>query len=154
MTKAKKLTESNKSTTNSKVIKGKGGSKIVGRYDIDDNDEDLDVASAQDTKPKRKNDRKPHESCLYISNLSYNCDEHILKQAILRFMGQDEFLNDFQKIDANSVITDIRIGVDKNTGKRRGFAYVDISKKEVAEKLYDEMHEFEILGRKINIDMS
>ena len=52
------------------------------------------------------------------------------------------------------IVTNVRIATDSDTGRKRGFGYVDVINKNEAEKVYEVLHENEFLGRKINVDFA
>ena len=64
-----------------------------------------------------------YEATLYFGNLAYAVTEAVLKAEIERFTG-----------DSSSVAA-VRIAMDLETGRKKGFGYVDIFKKEVAAKV-------------------
>jgi hypothetical protein len=64
-----------------------------------------------------------HEATLYFGNLAYAVTEAVLKAEIERFTG-----------DSSSVAA-VRIATDLETGRKKGFGYVDVFKKEVAAKV-------------------
>eukprot|EP01038_Epipyxis_sp_PR26KG_P012002 gene12002-16069_t len=85
--------------------------------------------------------RKP-EATLYFGNLAYAVTEDVLRKSVEDFM------------DKNGAVASVRIASDKETGRKRGFGYVDFYKVNDAEKIYQEMHDIEILGRKVIIDFN
>jgi len=64
-----------------------------------------------------------YEATLYFGNLAYAVTEAVLKAEIERFTG-----------DSSSVAA-VRIATDLETGRKKGFGYVDVFKKEVAAKV-------------------
>ena len=79
------------------------------------------------------------QATLFVGNLAYSVDESILKDEITRYIDE-------------SKIASIRFPVDKDTGKKRGFAYVDLIHEDDAKKLFYEMHGQEVMGRKVAVD--
>ena len=50
------------------------------------------------------------------------------------------------------VISSVRFVVDKETGRKRGFGYVDFTREEEAKKVFYEMHGHVVGGRRLSID--
>jgi len=65
----------------------------------------------------------PFESTLYVGNLPFQVTEEGLKKTIEAFVGQE------------GCIARVRLATDKETGRPRGFGYVDVIKKSVADKV-------------------
>ena len=51
-------------------------------------------------------------------------------------------------------VVDVYLPADRNTGRPRGFAFVEFSKEEEAEQCIEKFNEFELEGRKLNINMA
>lgn len=62
------------------------------------------------------------KATLFIGNLPYAVDEIILKEEVERVSGP-------------GTVAKSRIAVEKDTNRKRGFGYVDIWKKEVAQQV-------------------
>mmetsp|Transcript_9590 Transcript_9590/g.13108 ORF Transcript_9590/g.13108 Transcript_9590/m.13108 type:complete len:520 (+) Transcript_9590:261-1820(+) len=90
--------------------------------------------------PPQQRDSVQFESTLYVGNLPFQVTEESLKSTIESFVGQA------------GCIARVRLVTDKETGRPRGFAYVDVIKKQVANKIYDDMQDFELMGRKLHLD--
>jgi len=63
-----------------------------------------------------------YEATLYFGNLAYAVTEEILKTEIEKFTG-------------DSSVAAVRIATDLETGRKKGFGYVDVFKKEIAAKV-------------------
>ncbi|KAF2270483.1 RNA-binding domain-containing protein, partial [Lojkania enalia] len=75
---------------------------------------------------------------LFVGNLSWNVDE--------------EWLNrEFEKFGE---ILGVRIITDRDTGRAKGFGYVEFATSEAAKNAQAEMHQFELDGRPLNVDFS
>jgi len=88
-------------------------------------------------KPKTSADAEAANSPnLFVGNLSWNVDEEWLRRAFESF-GE---------------LSDVRIMTDRETGRSRGFGYVEFSKPADAKAAYDAMRGTEMDGRNINVD--
>lgn len=72
---------------------------------------------------------------LYISNLSYNISDEDLRQL---FADYDE-------------ITSAKVIMDRETGRSRGFGFVELSDDELAKKAIEELNQASYDGKVINI---
>ena len=72
---------------------------------------------------------------LYISNLSYNISDEDLRQLFADY-GE---------------ITSAKVIMDRETGKSRGFAFVELSDDELAKKAIEELNQASYDGKVINI---
>jgi nucleolin len=137
--------------------KGKKASKeesASGSSDSDSSDSESDSEasdeSAKDSK-KRKAEEEPaavskksktEESAegasanLFVGNLSWNVTEEWLQQEFETF-GE---------------LSGVRIMTERDTGRSRGFGYVEFASAADAAKAYESMKDTEIDGRKINLD--
>ena len=70
----------------------------------------------------QRSSSQPYEATLYFGNLAYAVTEESLKAAIERFAGDRS-------------VAAVRIATDLETGRKKGFGYVDVYKKEVAAKV-------------------
>ena len=74
---------------------------------------------------------------LYVGNLSYSTTEAGLRQV---------FEED------GRTVTSVAIIIDRETGRSRGFAFVEMVDDAAGEKAVAELHEQEVDGRRLNID--
>lgn len=72
---------------------------------------------------------------LYISNLSYNISDEDLRQLFADY-GE---------------ITSAKVIMDRETGRSRGFGFVELSDDELAKKAIEELNQASYDGRVINI---
>ena len=72
---------------------------------------------------------------LYISNLSYNISDEDLRQLFADY-GE---------------ITSARVIMDRETGRSRGFGFVELSDDELAKKAIEELNQASYDGKVINI---
>ena len=69
-----------------------------------------------------RSSRDRFEATLFIGNLPYAVDEDVLRQEVERVAGPGS-------------VARARIAVEKDTGRKRGFGYVDIYKRDVAQQV-------------------
>ncbi|MEM7582996.1 MAG: RNA-binding protein [Acidobacteriota bacterium] len=75
---------------------------------------------------------------VFVGNLSYNTTEGQLAD-LLSEAGQ---------------VVDVYLPADRNTGRPRGFAFVEFSRPEEAEACIEKFNEHEMDGRTLNINMA
>lgn len=75
---------------------------------------------------------------LFVGNLSWNIDEDWLRREFESF-GE---------------IVGCRVITDRETGRAKGFGYVEFAKAADAAKAQKDMHEYELDGRPLNVDFS
>jgi len=73
---------------------------------------------------------------LYVGNLSYSCNEQQLKDEFSKF----------------SMISSVKMVNDKETGKFKGFAFIDVADSSSANILMSNFNGREFLGRKLIIN--
>ncbi|KAL8820438.1 MAG: hypothetical protein Q9191_007516 [Dirinaria sp. TL-2023a] len=93
-------------------------------------------AEESSTSAKKTSAEGDQSGNLFVGNLSWNVDEEWLKSEFEKF---GELLS-------------LRIVTDKDTGRSRGFGYVDFVNPEDAAKALQEMNGQQIDGRRLNVD--
>mgnify|MGYP001962509966 CR=1 FL=1 len=89
--------------------------------------------------PKFKNGQRS-AATLFVGNLPYAVDERILKE-------------EFEIVLGRGTVASARIATEKGTQRKRGFGYVDLWDRDIAEKAIAEMHgKYSLMGRTINVD--
>lgn len=73
---------------------------------------------------------------LFVGNLSYGVTDELLK----------EFFEGVGTVESAKVIT------DRETGRSRGFGFVEMSSEDEAKKAIDELNEKELDGRAISVN--
>ena len=74
---------------------------------------------------------------LYVGNLSFNTTDDALRAAF----AQD-----------GRVVTDVKIMVDRDTGRSRGFAFVEMSDTESAQRAIKELDRYSYGGRNLTVN--
>lgn len=124
----------------------------------DSSDADSDDSSASESEEAPSKKRKAEEAAapaikktkteepaaeegvknLFVGNMSWNIDEDWLRR---EFEGFGE-------------IVGCRVITDRETGRAKGFGYVEFANAADAAKAQKEMHEYELDGRQLNVDFS
>jgi len=73
---------------------------------------------------------------IYVGNMPFSMNEDQLRQLFA----------EFGEVGSVNVIT------DRDTGRPRGFAFVEMTDDEAGNKAIEELHEREIEGRRLNVD--
>jgi RNA recognition motif-containing protein len=75
---------------------------------------------------------------IYVGNLSYDATEDDLRQA---------FANNGEVVNANII-------KDKNTGRSRGFGFVEMSSDEEGQAAIDGLNGTDLCGRSLNVSIA
>ncbi len=75
---------------------------------------------------------------IYVGNLLFDVAESDLRQAFEPF-GQ---------------VSEVRLIMDKYSGKSKGFGFVEMPSKEEAEKAIEELNGSELMGRAMNVNVA
>ena len=73
---------------------------------------------------------------LYVGNLPYRANEDAVRELFQKF----------------GVVVNVRLMKDRQTGRRRGFGFVELSDDNEANTAISEMHETDIEGRKLVVN--
>jgi len=102
------------------------------------NDKEFFGRNLRVDKAQRKGDQ-PNKHSVYLGNLAWDVSEDLVKEMIDDVVGE-------------GLYTSVRVAVDRETGRHRGFGYVDFIEKDVAERAVAELNGLEVLGRQIRAD--
>ncbi len=72
---------------------------------------------------------------IYVGNLLFDVTENDLKEAFEPF----------------GTVTEVRMIMDKFSGKSKGFCFIEMPDKDEAQKAIDEMNEKEFMGRALDV---
>ena len=73
---------------------------------------------------------------LYVGNLSFNATTDSLRQAFAAFGD----------------VTDVHVVMDRETGRSRGFAFVEMATDEEAQKAASEFNQYQMGGRALTVN--
>jgi RNA recognition motif-containing protein len=90
--------------------------------------------------PRNSYQRRAQYS-VYIGNLAWSVDENLVREMVSDVVGADSF-------------TAVRIAIDKETGRSKGFGHVDFTSAATAQRAIDALNNLELEGRTIRADMS
>ena len=74
---------------------------------------------------------------LYVGNIPFDCSEH-----------------DLASLFAPRRIVDVRIITDRDTGRSRGFGFVELESPEVARAAASELDGAELMGRSVRVSIA
>jgi RNA recognition motif-containing protein len=77
-----------------------------------------------------------HVTNIYVGNLSYRATEDDIRQAFEQY-GQ---------------VSSVNIITDRETGRSRGFAFVEMSDSTEAQNAIEHVNQADIAGRKVNVN--
>ncbi|KAF5102491.1 hypothetical protein D0Z03_000410 [Geotrichum reessii] len=112
--------------------------------DSDSKKRKADEADEEDDIPKRAKLQAQAESAadevftVFVGSLSWNIDDNWLK-------------SEFEPIGG---VVGARVITERDSGRSKGYGYVDFSSAELAQKAVDEMKGKEVDGRALNVDLS
>ena len=101
------------------------------------NDKEFFGRNLRVDKAQRKDQTRKHS--VYLGNLAWDVSEDLVKEMIDDVVGE-------------GLYTSVRVAVDRETGRHRGFGYVDFIEQENAEKAVAELNGLEVLGRQLRAD--
>jgi len=84
-------------------------------------------------------DERPTAATLYVGNLSYKAGVKEVTEFLERKAGKGS-------------VKSVRLATDQETGRKKGFAYVDFFVEDDAKVCFEELHEKDLLGRAVRID--
>ena len=73
---------------------------------------------------------------LYVGNITYNTDENTLRELFSQ-CGE---------------VKEVKVITDRDTGRSKGFAFVEMENKEAGEKAISELNEKEVDGRALKVN--
>ncbi|KAI6004288.1 hypothetical protein EDD15DRAFT_1294931 [Pisolithus albus] len=115
------------------------GKEIDGRPIRVDRSTSPDKKASADKRAQAFGDKQsPASSVLFVGNLSFNATEDGL----------------WETFGEHGDVKSVRIPTDRETGRAKGFAYVEFSDMEAAKKAYDALNGFEFDGRAVRLDFS
>ena len=116
-------------------------SKLVKFLDSGKGVDEINDGERSSDRGRSKLSRRPPAASLFLHNLPFQaCVEDVR-----------DFIRSCPGLDANAV-GNIRMGIDKYTGRGRGFCHVDFYREEAAKLIYERMHKKELHGRPVHID--
>jgi nucleolin len=104
------------------------------------NGAELGSRSIRVDKAQRKEDR-PVKFSIYLGNLAWDVTEELVKEMIDDVLGEGLYQN-------------VRLALDRETGRHRGFGYVDFKTEDAASSAIAELSGLEVLGRQLRADMA
>lgn len=81
------------------------------------------------------------EHSIFLGNLAWGVTTELV----------EEMLND---VVGPNLFSQVRLAVDRDTGKLKGFGHVDFKDAESAERALVELNGLEVLGRQLRVDMA
>lgn len=91
-------------------------------------------------RAQRKEDR-PVKHSIYLGNLAWDVTEDLVKEMIDDVLGV-------------GLYDTVRLATDRETGRHRGFGYVDFKTEDSANKAVAELGGLEVLGRQLRADLA
>eukprot|EP01038_Epipyxis_sp_PR26KG_P005565 gene5565-7687_t len=103
----------------------------------------VDVSEPRERRPSTGNNnfRAPSENSVYIGNLEFSVSEQQIMEMCNDLVGA-------------GIAQKVRIITDKETGRPRGFGYIDFSNPEDAAKAVGELNGVSLLGRDLRVNVA
>ena len=83
--------------------------------------------------------RGTSENSVFLGNLPWDANENLIREMVDDVVGQDTLLA-------------VRVAVDRDTGRPKGYAHVDFKSAELAEKAVSDLSGMFVLGRELRAD--
>ncbi|KAF2869382.1 hypothetical protein BDV95DRAFT_608934 [Massariosphaeria phaeospora] len=174
--------ESDEETVPAKSVKANGAAKVAAKAkdDSDSDESDSSASESEDEKPAAKDAAKAssdsddsdaeseEEEAPSKKRKAEAAAEPVVKKAKTEDAGGDGIKNLFvgnlswnvdedwlsREFEQFGTITGCRIITDRESGRPKGFGYVEFETAESAKKAHAEMKEYELDGRALNVDFS
>lgn len=115
------------------------GKEIDGRpINVDKSNPPDKKASAEKRAQAFGDGQNPPSAVVFVGNLSFSVDEDTL----------------WETFGEHGDVKNVRVPTDRDTGKPKGFAYVEFSEVGAAKKAHGALQGFELDGRSIRLDFS
>mmetsp|Transcript_19008 Transcript_19008/g.31815 ORF Transcript_19008/g.31815 Transcript_19008/m.31815 type:complete len:361 (+) Transcript_19008:47-1129(+) len=92
-------------------------------------------------RPFQSQSRGNRDHSLFLGNLAWEVNQELIEEMLDDVLGPGLFHQ-------------VRVAVDRETGRSRGFAHVDFKDAESAERALVELNGLEVLGRQLRVDMA
>ena len=135
----------------SNAISALSGKMLAGRplrVDIAQSKSSLNSGAGGERPPRRESNFTPRTSSpsaqnsVFLGNLAWNMDEQSIREMVTDYMG-----------DANSFVN-VRLAVDRETGRSKGFAHIDFVDAESATKAVELLNGVNAEGRDLRADLA
>ena len=104
------------------------------------NGADLAGRAIRVDKAQRKEKREPGHS-IYLGNLAWDVTDDLVKEMIDDVLGE-------------GLYDTVRLVTDRDTGRHRGFGYIDFKTEDAANRAIVELGGLEVLGRQLRADLA
>ena len=110
----------------------------LSRLSLDGRKVRVDRANRNQSAERRVSERD-NRNTIFLGNLSWDVTADLLEDMLNDLLGPNQFLK-------------VRVNIDKETGRMRGFAHVDFVDEEATERALTELDGIELLGRALRVD--
>jgi nucleolin len=93
--------------------------------------------------PRQPGTFKPRQNypSVYLGNLAWDLNLENIEDMLNDVLGPDQFIT-------------VRMAIDRDTGKQRGYAHIDFKDEESANRAVTELNGLEVLGRQLRADIA
>mmetsp|Transcript_12326 Transcript_12326/g.16938 ORF Transcript_12326/g.16938 Transcript_12326/m.16938 type:complete len:349 (+) Transcript_12326:44-1090(+) len=102
---------------------------------------DLKVDLSEPRPERPKIERAPQENSVFIGNLDFSVRE-------------DQILDMCNDLVGPNTVNKVRLPVDRETGRPRGFGHIDFKTPEDAKRAIQELNGVQLLGRELRVDQA
>ena len=102
-----------------------------------------DIAERRDAKPQRAGNPSGRDSThsIFVANLPWDATPELLEDMVNDLVGEGSFVR-------------LRLAVDRETGRPRGFGHIDLTSAEAAERAVREIDGVDLMGRELRADFA
>ena len=100
-----------------------------------------DVAEIREARPQRSASPAGRDSThsIFVANLPWDATPELLEDMVNDLVGEGSFVR-------------VRLAIDRETGRPRGFGHIDLSSAEAAERAVREIDGVDLMGRELRAD--
>ena len=97
----------------------------------------------RDPKQQGAGSFKPRQNypSVYLGNLAWDLNLENIEDMLNDVLGPDQFIT-------------VRMAIDRETGKQRGYAHIDFKDEDIANRAVTELNGLEVLGRQLRADIA
>jgi len=102
-----------------------------------------DRLKREENNPKALTNSRPRQNypSVYLGNLAWDLNLENIEDMLNDVLGPDQYIT-------------VRMAIDRETGKQKGYAHIDFKDEEIAKRAVNELNGLEVLGRQLRADIA